>query len=85
LNRAIAISKVSGARQALDELEKIESEPAFKTYHLFYSTKAEFFIQNGDYNNAVISLENAIGLAPLPSVKGLLEKRRQFCMKERKI
>jgi RNA polymerase sigma factor (sigma-70 family) len=85
LNRAIAISKVSGARPALDELEKIEAEPAFRTYHLFYSTQAEFYIQDSDYDRAIASLERAVALAPLPSVRGLLEKRLQFCIKERKI
>jgi RNA polymerase sigma factor (sigma-70 family) len=85
LNRAIAVSKVSGARQGLVELKKIESEPAFRNYDLFFSTQAEFYIEDGDYDNAVVSLGKAMELASLPSVKGFLEKRRQFCINAKKI
>jgi RNA polymerase sigma factor (sigma-70 family) len=79
LNRAIVLSKIDGAAKALDELERIESDAQLKSYHLFYSTKAEFFIQLGLFENAVKSLENAIGLAPLISIKELLRKKLEFC------
>ena len=75
LNRAIVVSKVYGVEQALAELEKIEANPALKTYHLFYSTKAEFHIQDNDLTNAIASLEKAIGLAPLQSEKELLKRK----------
>ncbi|MBS1600192.1 MAG: sigma-70 family RNA polymerase sigma factor [Bacteroidetes bacterium] len=79
LNRAIAVSKVEGATQALAELEKIKSNPAFKSYHSFYSTEAEFYMDMADYKNAIISLEKAIELAPLQSQKELLGKKLKFC------
>ncbi|MDP4148202.1 MAG: sigma-70 family RNA polymerase sigma factor [Bacteroidota bacterium] len=75
LNRAIVVSKVSGARQGLAELEKISSHPAFTSYHLFYSTQAEFYIQDGDLERAVAALETAIRLASVPSEISLLEKK----------
>jgi len=79
LNRAIVVSKVVGARRALNELEKIKHYPAFRTYHLFYSTQAEFYMQENDFKNAIASLEKSIALAPLPSEKDLLEKKLQLC------
>jgi RNA polymerase sigma-70 factor (ECF subfamily) len=75
LNRAIVVSKVSGVRQALDELEKIADEPAFQTYYLFYSTMGELQMQAGDPANAILSLEKAIDLAPLVPEKELLSRK----------
>jgi RNA polymerase sigma factor (sigma-70 family) len=79
LNRAIAVSKVNGAREGLAELEKIGSHPAFRSYHLFYSTQAEFYIQDGDLAAAIASLEKAIRLASVQSEIGLLEKKLRIC------
>jgi len=75
LNRAIAISKVAGADNALAELEIIKNDPSIKSYHLFYSTQAEFYIQAGQEQNAVRSLEKAIKLATLQAEKNLLVKK----------
>jgi RNA polymerase sigma-70 factor (ECF subfamily) len=35
LNRAVALSKVSGSKKAIDELKKIEEIPTIKSNHLF--------------------------------------------------
>jgi RNA polymerase sigma-70 factor (ECF subfamily) len=75
LNRAIVVAKVNGVQQALVELEKMRQEPAFTTYHLFYSTMAELQIQGGDGTSAIASLEKAIGLAPLSAEKELLREK----------
>jgi len=75
LNRAIIISKVYGAEKALQELEQLKNNPALKSYHLFYSTEAEFFIQANQYANAITALKKAIQLTPLKSEKVLLEKK----------
>jgi RNA polymerase sigma factor (sigma-70 family) len=76
LNRAITVSKVEGAEKALAELEHIKNNPAIKSYHLFYSTQAEFYDQLNDTIRAHASLEEAIRLAPLQSEKDLLEKKK---------
>src|SRR5688572_10044602 len=52
LNRAIVVSKVHGVLQGLEELEKIEHNPAMASYHLFYSTQAEFYMQLKDFRKA---------------------------------
>ncbi len=79
LNRAIVVSKVDGPKKALNELEQIGSNNLLQSYYLFYSTKAEFYIQLSDFNNAIGSLEKAIDLAPLASEKELLKKKVKRC------
>ena len=79
LNRAIAVSKVDGAKLALEELKKIKDNAAFKSYYSFYSTEAEFYIQEKDFRNAIPALEKAIELAPLQSQKELLQKKVKLC------
>jgi len=75
LNRAIALAKVDGPEKGLSELEQIENNPALKFYHLFYSTRAEFYIQLNDFSHAVSSLEKAMELAPLQAERDLLKKK----------
>jgi RNA polymerase sigma factor (sigma-70 family) len=79
LNRAVAISKVSGPADALKELELIKSNRAMQSYYLLYSTEAELFMQMNLFESAAESLEKAILLATLPAEKALLEKRLAGC------
>ena len=79
LNRAIALSKVSGSKKAIDELKKIEEIPSIKLNHLFYSTKAEFQIELNQFDKAADTLEKAIELAPMKSEKTLLQKKLLHC------
>ena len=82
LNRAIVLSKISGAAIAIAELGKICEIPSIKSYHLFYSTKAEFYIELGKFKQAITSLQTAIDLAPLQSEKILLNKKLEYCCKK---
>ena len=84
LNRAIALSQVAGVETALAELDKIKDNPSIRSYHLFYSTQAEFFIRLNQWKNAVHSLEKAIQLASLKAEKDFLQKKLTSC-KERLI
>ncbi|MEP7376698.1 MAG: sigma-70 family RNA polymerase sigma factor [Chitinophagaceae bacterium] len=79
LNRAIALSKVSGAEKAIAELEQIKNSASLKTYHLFYSTKAEFHMQLNQFSIAISAIETAIKLAPLQKEKLLLQEKLAFC------
>jgi len=79
LNRAIALSKVDGAEKALHELEGIKNNSALNSYHLFYSTQAEFYIQLNQFSNAANSLEKAIELSSLKAEKELLMKKLELC------
>jgi len=82
LNRSIAVAKVQGSVQALNELEKIKESPALINYHLFYSTQAEFYIETNDFKKASLSLEKAIGLSPLTAEKELLRKKLDLCLEK---
>jgi RNA polymerase sigma-70 factor (ECF subfamily) len=79
LNRAIALSKVSGAEKAITELEKIKDSASLKTYHLFYSTKAEFYMELNQFSKAIEAIERAFELAPLQNEKLLLQGKLAFC------
>jgi RNA polymerase sigma factor (sigma-70 family) len=79
LNRAIVLAKVEDEKHGLAELRKLKDLPAFRSYHLFYSTEAEFYMLAGDYGNAIVSLEQAIQLAPLQAEKDLLTRKLHLC------
>jgi RNA polymerase sigma factor (sigma-70 family) len=79
LNRAIALSKVEGPQIAIAELEKLNDIPALKSYHLFYSTLGELYIQAGRFNEAKSALTTAISLSQLPAEQKLLRKRLAAC------
>lgn len=81
MNRTIALSKVDGPKKAIGELQKIENNPSLRSYHLFYSTFAEFYMQLGKYNDAISHLETAIALSPLQAEKDLLQKKIELCRK----
>lgn len=82
LNRAIVLSKVEGPAIALQELENIRHNPILKSYHLFYSTQAELFIQASQFQEAIIALKKAIQLASLQSEKSLLEKKLKIVLEK---
>jgi predicted RNA polymerase sigma factor len=79
LNRAVALSKVSGAEVAIRELEKLQDTPPIKSYHLFYSVLAEFYIQILEFDKATEALKTAIALAPLETERSFLQKRLVYC------
>jgi RNA polymerase sigma-70 factor (ECF subfamily) len=79
LNRTIALSKVEGPAKAIEELQKIKNDPALRSYHLLYSTLAEFYIELGNFKEAISYLEKAIDLSPLQAEKDLLQKKLEMC------
>jgi RNA polymerase sigma-70 factor (ECF subfamily) len=81
LNRAVVVAKVSGAFEALRELEKIKDSPTLVSYHLFYSIQAEFYLQLNDFHRAALCLEKAIELSSLDAEKNLLRKKLDICLK----
>jgi RNA polymerase sigma factor (sigma-70 family) len=81
LNRAVALAKVAGPEKALVELENFAAIPAFKTYHLFYSIQAEFYMELEKFEDAAILLQKAIYLAPLITEKEFLQRKLAQCQK----
>jgi RNA polymerase sigma-70 factor (ECF subfamily) len=81
LNRSIAVSKVLGTEAALKELNSVKADPAFASYHLLYSTEAEFYLDMGYLNQAIESLKQAILFSPLAVEKIFLEKKLNRLLK----
>lgn len=82
LNRAIAVSKVNSTEKAIAELEQIKNSASLKTYHLFYSTLAEFYIELSQFSKAIEAIKTAIEFAPLQNEKLLLQKKLAFCLQK---
>jgi len=82
LNRTIALSKVSGAQNALEELRKIKDIPSLRSYHLLHSTMAEFYMQLNQFKEAEACLRTAIELSPLQPEKDLLQKKIDLVTKQ---
>lgn len=81
LNRAIVLAKVNGASSGLEALEKIKDSAALVSYHLFYSTQGELYLQLNDPARASVSFEKAIQLSPLQAEKDLLKRKLEQCIK----
>jgi len=79
LNRAIALSKVYGMYAGIGELEKLNGNSQLKSYHLYYSTLGEFYIQAGQFQEAKANLEKALALSNLPAERELLLKKIELC------
>jgi RNA polymerase sigma factor (sigma-70 family) len=82
LNRAVALSKVTGAEEAVAELEKLKNIPSLKSYYLFYAVQAEFYVEMDRFSVAGELLRKAIELAPLETEKAFLRKKLESCHKK---
>ena len=71
--------KLFDAKWHRHELELLKNEPEIKSYHLFYSAQAEFFMELGQHEMAIRLLQEAADLAPLESIRYLLKKKMGFC------
>jgi RNA polymerase sigma factor (sigma-70 family) len=80
LNRAVALSKVNGLDAAIAELEKLQDITPLKSYHLYYSTLGEFYMQAGRFNEAKNVLTTAMSVSHLPAEHELLRKRIEVCI-----
>jgi RNA polymerase sigma factor (sigma-70 family) len=79
LNRSIAVSKVTDPKQAINELERLKNNLSLRSYHLFYSTRAEFHIQLDQFPEALTCLEKAIQLSSLKAERDLLRNKLNTC------
>jgi RNA polymerase sigma-70 factor (ECF subfamily) len=77
LNRSIAVSKVYGPMQAIEELKSAKDDRLFTAYHLLYSTEAEFYLQMGMNEEAKRSYQKAIVHSAVTAEKSLLTRKLQ--------
>jgi len=82
LNRSIAVAKVKGFSYALAELKIIKADTSFTSYHLLYSTEAEFYLELRNFENAANSLRKAIDYSLLKAEKDLLSRKLQRCLEK---
>ena len=73
LNRAIALSHIAGADQALHEVDRLEDD--LGGYHLFHATRAELLRELGRADEARAADRRALELTENPAERALLEKR----------
>jgi predicted RNA polymerase sigma factor len=60
----------------------VKADSAFASYHLLYSTEAEFYLDMGLLNQAIESLNQAIQFSPLAVEKIFLQKKLDRLLKD---
>ncbi len=79
-NRAIAISKVDGAKPAIKELLKLESQIP-TPYYLFQSTLADMYIKVNNHKAALMRLEKALPQTNTELERKTIANRITLCKK----
>lgn len=69
LNRCIAVMELQGAKEALNELNKISSKKSLQNYYLYYALLGELQNQLGDNEKALLNLIKAQDLTHSPKEK----------------
>ncbi len=72
LNKAIVLSRIKGAKEALDELLKIKK---LDKYYLYHTTLAEFYKQLSQKDKSITHLEAALKLTNSNTELMLIQKR----------
>jgi RNA polymerase sigma factor (sigma-70 family) len=75
LNRAVAVSMLSGPQAALDLLDPLQTEPAMARYHLLPSVRGDFLSRLGRHSEARAEFERAASLTNNEREKAFLEER----------
>ena len=75
VNRAVALSFVSGPDAALAELDRIAVDPALRGYHYLPATRADLLRRAGRLDQAAASYAEALALVPDGQERAFLERR----------
>lgn len=79
LNKSVAVSKVLGYQQAINDLLILESNTVLKTYPHFYSTIGEFYLKQNDLRLAGIYFKRAISLSGNKQEISYLNSMLELC------
>jgi len=79
LNRAVAVSFVSGPQAALRELGKSKNLPALSDYYLFPATVADFHRRMGELSKAIKFYRQALASVRTEPEKRFLLRRLKQC------
>jgi RNA polymerase sigma factor (sigma-70 family) len=77
LNRAVAVSMVSGPQAALDLLDPLLDEPLMKNYHLLPSVRGDLLSRLGRHAEARAEFERAASMTRNVRERNLLAERAQ--------
>jgi RNA polymerase sigma factor (sigma-70 family) len=75
LNRAVAVGMAEGPEAALAIVDRLEHEPALKTYHLLGSVRGDLLHKLGRFEEARAAFEAAARLAGNERERELLKRR----------
>lgn len=75
LNRAVAVSMVSGPQAGLDLVDRLNAEPALRQYHLLPGVRGDLLFRLGRFDAARAEFERAAALARNERERTLLLER----------
>ncbi|MGX1929215.1 RNA polymerase sigma factor [Flagellimonas sp. 2504JD4-2] len=75
LNRIIVLSKISGAKAAIEQLKRIENHSSLNTYLPYFTSSAELYFQDKQPKKAIELLEKALELQIGDNRKLLISKK----------
>lgn len=79
LNRIVALSKVHGQQNALEELNNISKADSLQSYYLFYAVKGELLMELSKWPDARKSFEKAATLTMNSSELKAIAKKIESC------
>jgi RNA polymerase sigma-70 factor (ECF subfamily) len=77
LNRAVALSRLTGPAEGLAALADLAADPRLEDYQPYWAALADLSQRAGDIEAAAHAYGRAIGLESDPAVRGLLQDRLQ--------
>lgn len=83
LNRAIALSKVEGAKAGIEELLLLEREIPLN-YHLFHTTLAELYLETEQFDLSINWFQKALELKIGNKERQLIDSRIKVCRESSK-
>ena len=76
INRAVALSELSGPAAGLSALEALAGDARLGSYQPYWAARAGLLARTGDITGAAEAYERAIGLESDPAVRRFLQRRR---------
>jgi RNA polymerase sigma-70 factor (ECF subfamily) len=75
LNRAVALSRLTGPAEGLEALARLAADPRLADYQPYWAARADLCHRAGDIGGAAHAYGRAIGLEGDPAVRAMLQDR----------
>lgn len=82
LNRAVAVSMASGPAAGLELVDRLQHEPALKSYHLLPSVRGDLLRKLGRLDEARVEFERAASMTRNAREQNLLLERARNCVQD---